>query len=120
MNHRRRSRAGSAWLELLLAIAAFMLALQFSPTLRSWLVAVVDVRQWSRTSWFVANIAGVVALAAIRFGPDAAPAVRRLARKLLSLKRPSTGYVVTTEEYEERRKRDAEWRERAKKRHPFS
>ena len=64
----RARRSGVAWLEFVLVLAAVSLILQlFFPS--AWW-AMVDVRNWSRLTWFLVNLAVVVALVAIRVAPE--------------------------------------------------
>lgn len=65
-------RAGIAWLELLLAIAAVVLLLQLFPGVAMAVVAVLDVRTWTSWGWFAACAVFCVALCVIRYGPDVA------------------------------------------------
>jgi prepilin-type N-terminal cleavage/methylation domain-containing protein len=115
-------RRGFALLELLLVLAIAVLAIQLSAALRSWIVALADIRQWSRTSWFVANLVAVVLLAAIRFGPEAQAVAQQFAKKVFpkASSKKGTTSAAEEEDYEQRRQRHAEWRERAKKRLPFT
>lgn len=66
MIQRRKHRQGAAWLELLLALAIFSLILQLFPPLAQAL----DVRTWTRSTWFVVNLVFVTALVLIRLAPD--------------------------------------------------
>ena len=62
----RRSSFG--WPELLLVLAVVSLILQlFFPSV--WW-AIVDVRQWSRPTWFVVNLVVVLTLVGIRLAPE--------------------------------------------------
>jgi hypothetical protein len=63
-------RVGLACLELLLVLAILALVHQLFPSL--WAVAIwaADVRNWPRTIWFAATWMVLIALLAIRFGPD--------------------------------------------------
>jgi len=69
MTHLKRTRLGVAWLELLLALAVVALLFQLFPQLRQIALWVIDVRNWPRTMWFVANLIVVIVLLAVRFGP---------------------------------------------------
>lgn len=60
------SRNGLASLELLLAIAIAALLIQCFPVL--W--PLLDVRNWSRTIWFVANLVVLLVLLTVRFLPN--------------------------------------------------
>lgn len=57
-------------LELTLALASFALVLQCFPSLWHGMLAAIDVRNWSRTVWFVFNVFVLVALAGVHFGPQ--------------------------------------------------
>ena len=60
-------------MEFLLVLAGVSLILQlFFPSV--WW-ALVDVRQWSRLTWFLVNLGVVAALVAIRVAPDVRQAV---------------------------------------------
>lgn len=64
-------------LELLLCLAVIALALQLFPSMWWSLAAVLDVRQWSRMTWFLVNVAFVAALIAVRLAPEARAAIAR-------------------------------------------
>jgi hypothetical protein len=114
-------RQGSVRFEFLLALMLLVLLLQLSQTLRSWLLSVIDLRHWSRTSWFIANLVMVVVLVAIRFGPEALFLLRQSANRLRRNRTVSAqSNTDSNGDYEQRKKRDAEWRRRAKKRLPFT
>jgi hypothetical protein len=63
-------RRGAVWLELLFLVALVVLAFQLFPSLWTGLLWVFDIRNWSRRFWFAANLAFVLTVVAIRFGPD--------------------------------------------------
>jgi len=78
---RHSSRSGFAWLELLLGIAAIFLLFQLFPSMLSKLFWVVDVliakllwavdpRNWSQLTFFLVNVAVVILLTSVRFGPN--------------------------------------------------
>jgi len=72
----RARRSGFAWLEFLLVLAAVSLILQlFLPSVWQALVGTLDVRNWSRLTWFLVNLGVVAALVAIRVAPDVRQAV---------------------------------------------
>ena len=71
------ARHAIAWLELLMVLAIVSLVLQLFPAAWWWLVGIVDVRQWSRWTWFVVNLAVVVLLIAGRLAPDMTEALAR-------------------------------------------
>ncbi len=66
----RVARHGTAWLELLLALALLALVFQLVPSLWTGTLWALDVRNWPRTVWFAGNLVVVFVLVAIRFGPD--------------------------------------------------
>ncbi len=70
MNRSRTTRSGFAWLELLLALAAIALLLQLWPALGNVVLWSLDIRNWPRTVWFLANVVVIVVLVGIRFGPQ--------------------------------------------------
>jgi len=70
MNGYRRYRLGFAWLELLLAILFLVLMIQLLPRQTPRVAAMLDVRYWSRWTWFAFNLVAVLTMIAIRFGPD--------------------------------------------------
>ncbi len=70
------------WLEAILALAALALALQLFPPVAAATWQVIDVRQWSRTGWLIANIGLLGFLFFVRLWPlrtRNAPARRRSA-----------------------------------------
>jgi hypothetical protein len=70
MRSHLRGRAGYMRIEILIIVAAGVLALQLSPALLESLLLSLDVRRWTRTTWFVANLTLLLILLAGRFGPD--------------------------------------------------
>jgi hypothetical protein len=70
MRVKRSMRGGFAWLELLLVVAVLVLLFQVFPSAWFGVLWVLDVRNWPRSIWFAANVAGVLALCAVRFGPE--------------------------------------------------
>jgi hypothetical protein len=70
MSRFRIERRGVAWLELLFLFAVVTLVFQAVPSLWTGILWAVDIRNWSRSTWFAVNLVFVVALVAIRFGPD--------------------------------------------------
>jgi hypothetical protein len=64
------NHSGFAKLELLLVLAFAALLFQVFPGLWFGLLAVLDIRGWSRGAWLVQNLAVVFTLFALRFGPD--------------------------------------------------
>lgn len=63
-------RSDLAWPKLLLVLAVISLAFQLYPSTWWWLLSVLDAREWSRLTWFVANLAIVLALVAVRAAPE--------------------------------------------------
>ena len=82
---RSTRREGIAWLELLLVLAILSLLFQIFPSAWSWLVGALDPRNWSRRTWFLANLAVVAVLLSIRLAPDMKEALAR--RKVEAAKR---------------------------------
>lgn len=74
------------WLELALAAAVIGLGLQFFPSASAAAWRAIDVRNWSRTTWFVINVLAILLLVAVRFAPDIRLAWKesRLQRKVNS------------------------------------
>lgn len=99
---KRPTRTGVAWLEVLLVLAIVALVLQLFPALWWRLVALVDVRHWSRWTWFFVNLAVVAVLFGVRMAPEWSEAVAR--RRADKAKR---------RQQEERKRRAEERRERA-------
>jgi Ni/Fe-hydrogenase subunit HybB-like protein len=66
---RLRDRLRLGRLEILLAIAALALFLQFIAHSGPALLGALDVRLWPRAAWFGLNTAVVLVLCAVRFGP---------------------------------------------------
>ncbi len=63
MLRNRKDCHGFGLLELILALAVLALISQLWPP-------ILDVRQWSRATWFILNLVIVLALVVARFGPD--------------------------------------------------
>jgi hypothetical protein len=66
-NEPKRFRIGR--LEALLVVTVAALVFQVFPTLWFGLLWIVDVRNWSRSAWFGLNLAVILGLFAVRFGP---------------------------------------------------
>lgn len=66
----RTSRSGATWLVLLLGLAAVALLLQFWPAFESQILWGLDLRNWSSSMKFMGNVAVVLVLIGIRFGPN--------------------------------------------------
>ena len=54
-----------------IGLAGIVLILQLFPNLATKMWHVVDIRHWSRLTWFVANIIVVMLLCMLRYGPGA-------------------------------------------------
>lgn len=119
----RSTRYGVARLELLLSIASLALLFQVFPSLWFGLVWALDVRNWSRGIWIGLNALAVAALFAIQFRieiRDAWTAVGAAVRRSGMTGRSTAREADRDAEYEVRERRDAEWRERARNRLPFT
>lgn len=104
--------------EMLLAASLVTLALQLLPGVRQRVSLALDVTQWSRTTWFVVNLAAALALVAVRFSGNL---YRAFAAAVPPRKAP-IAYLdegSNASDYQERYQRDKEWRDRAKRRRPF-
>lgn len=115
-------RAGAMRLEALLVATFLVLLLQIVPSL--WTIAwqVIDVRQWSHSAWVTLNVFVILMLFGVRFGPSAAAIIRERWKHPALRGRSSASTAaspVAPEDYEARRRRDAEWAKRAKKRLPW-
>ena len=53
-----------------LVVSSVTLLFALFPALWQWLMAAIDVRNWSRMTWFVANVVVVVILLSIRLAPN--------------------------------------------------
>ena len=115
-------RTGAAWLEILLVLAFLSLLFQVFPSLWMLLWQAFDVRQWSRTTWMTLNDVVLVALFGVRFIPEALANLRERRQRRPSLQKERFAETVSfavDEDLEARRRRDAEWVQRAKKRLPW-
>jgi hypothetical protein len=65
----RKQPNGSAWTEVVLAMAVVAVVLQLWPSLGKSVIAIADVRSWSRIAWFSANAVIVLTLIGVRFSP---------------------------------------------------
>jgi hypothetical protein len=127
---RENQRRKSGFLEWGLAGALIVLNVQMMPrpgkTLGS-LLGVLDVRQWTQSTWLIFSIIVVAMLSTVRFGREVKIAWIQ-SRANAALKRAYSGQGKQNQQetelhdpdYEARRQRDRDWRERAKKRKPFS
>jgi len=57
------------WLEIALVATSISLTLQLFPAVGTGVLELLDVRNWSRTTWFVVNLGFVGLLLAVRFTP---------------------------------------------------
>jgi len=85
------------------ALSCIMLAASLFPKLWNWSITVVDVRKWSRWTWFGVNLSVVMILIAVRLAPDVTEAVAR--RRAAKAKRCQK--EERTRQAEERRERAA-------------
>lgn len=121
-NSRRCGRSGNAKLEILLVLAFLALLFQVFPALWNLLCGAADVRQWSRTTWMAMNVAIVLLLFGVRFGPNVIAAVRERWKQQADRTDARSAEATTASngaDYEARLRRDAEWAKRAKKRLPW-
>lgn len=117
-SHQQR-HAGATWLEILLALAFLSLLFQVFPSLWKPHRYALDVRQWSSAAWMTLNITVLLALFGLRFAPSATAAQRERRKRLTSHRKLRLAVMLTSaadEDLEARRRRDAEWVKRAKKR----
>lgn len=103
-------------------LAVLGLLVQLFPALWDTLRRALDVRGWSRGAWVWFNVLVLVALVAIRFLHEVTTCLRKA---VFSVRRrqsdaQASGSATSDLDYEARARRDAEWRERAKKRLPFT
>lgn len=122
MTVERRLRAGVAWLEILLVLAFLVLLFQVFPSFWKLLWQAFDVREWSRMAWIALNVVVLVALFGVRFIPEALTHLRERRQRLSSRRKERFAETATSavdEDLEARRRRDAEWAQRAKKRLPW-
>ena len=112
-----RYHTGFPRLEQLLALALIALVLQLFPVIATTVFAALDFRAWSRTTWFTANLLVLLGLVGARFGPELY-GEWQARRKRLSGK-PRASETHDDPNYEARVRRDADWRERAKRRLPW-
>ena len=75
------------WLELALVAAFVGLGLQFFPSASAAVLRAMDVRNWSRTTWFVINVLVVMLLVSVRFAPEMKAAWQEKRRSSASGKR---------------------------------
>ncbi|HEX5472745.1 MAG TPA: hypothetical protein VFW73_12715 [Lacipirellulaceae bacterium] len=115
----RPKRKGFPWLGAAVAVAALTLLLQVFPLLGRGFVHALDVRHWSRTIWIYLNVGIMVSLIGVRFRKELLKAVQVGRRKPRSAPY-NEDQDVGRSDFEARTQRDAEWRERARKRLPFT
>jgi hypothetical protein len=77
------------WLEIALAVTSLALVLQLYPAIGAWILSQIDVRTWSRTTWFVCNAVFVAVLVAVRFVPDVLARIRESQAKPKTKRRRS-------------------------------
>jgi len=119
---RQQRRTGAAWLEIFLALAFLVLFFQVFPSFWKLLWQAFDVREWSRMAWISLNVVVLVALFGVRFIPEALTHLRERRQRLPSRRKErfaETAASAVDEDLEARRRRDAEWAQRAKKRLPW-
>lgn len=115
----RISRIKLPKLELLLGLASLALLLQAFPSLWGVVWQALDARHWSRPIWIILNVAFLIALFGLRFGPDAIADLRERRKRLGKERSGETVSSAVDADLESRRRRDAEWVQRAKKRLPW-
>ena len=111
MHRSRTSRNGIAWLELLLLLAVMILLIQMWPAFGSRILWGIDVRNWSSSERFMANVAFVLVLVAIRFGPDLLNQWRERRQRIAS-ERAKAGKALKMKEEREALERMQESRKR--------
>lgn len=114
-------RSGFAWLELVLALAFLALLFQVFPSLWIDLLSALDIRTWPRTTWFALNLLVLFGLFGVRFGPDLYGdwKQRRSRQRAAGRGQLAASESHTDPDYETRVRRDADWRERARRRLPW-
>jgi hypothetical protein len=129
MNEQRPDCNEFDWREILFVLAVAALAFQVFPSLWSKILWAIDVRNWSPNTWLYLNIAILLTLVGVRFGSHVYVDFRE--RRLRNTKRSQqhrraaenrrscAGDSDSDVDFERRLRRDAEWRERAKKRLPW-
>jgi hypothetical protein len=119
----RYNRCGGGWLEVLLMFAVLAFLFQAFPSLWSAFKDASDVWNWSPRVWLSLNIGFLLLLLGIRSKSELKPSVVAFLswiRQSHSVHRPSQGVIGGDADYEARARRDADWRERAKNRLPFT
>jgi hypothetical protein len=123
MEAKHLPRGGFVWLELLLALGLVALLFQLVPSLWWAFLSVIDMRNWSSGVWIGLNVAIVMVLSGIRYWDDLKPAFKGImtpTRDTKSTRRRRENFGSVDADYEARARRDAEWRERARNRLPFT
>ncbi|HEX3599392.1 MAG TPA: hypothetical protein VHU84_04580 [Lacipirellulaceae bacterium] len=115
-------RRGGVWLEALLALSLVTLAALLFPGPAISLLRSADPRRWGRGAWIALNCAVILSLVALRFRRELSGMRRRRFAKRHMAGSASEDRLPgeSAADYESRVRRDAEWRERAKKRLPFT
>jgi len=109
-------------LEVLLLLACAALILQLIPSLVWHLARALDPRYWSRPQWVGLNTAVVIFLISHRFRTELIARWRIIKASIVHFRAGSgnRGSEESQSDCEKRARRDAEWRERAKNRLPFT
>jgi hypothetical protein len=122
VSSKRLGQRGFALLELLLLVALLMIICQAFPDILFKLCAAMSFRNWSRGAWIALNVGTLLTLFAIRF--HLRPRSGQMAiRSALMTSRQAPEHsqqVGAGDERNARIERDTEWRERARKRLPFT
>lgn len=58
------------WGTIALAVVVCLVLIPLASLFKEKIFSLLDVRKWSRVSWFVVNLSFLVILVAIRFGPS--------------------------------------------------
>jgi hypothetical protein len=103
--------------EVLVLVATVGLLLQIVPSHGMW-----NVWNWSRGSWLGVNCGILLALVGIRLGRPCRDIVRarRGKPRTPGIRQMKNRLREASSDYEMRTRRDAEWRERARARMPFT
>lgn len=123
LSRTREKTGGFAFLEVLFVLAIVALLFQAHPSLWFRLIAELDVRNWSRAAWIRLNIGVIVALIGFRYRP-----VLRIPLLVVvaTMRSSPTAVDISNQvgddksDREARTRRDTEWRERARRRLPFT
>jgi hypothetical protein len=113
----RCRRAGTAHLEVFLALSIIVLLLQLFPNAIATILSAADLRNWSREALIIGNIGILLGLFSVRFASEFKGGMANFRKRLV--RAASVAKEAPEDpEYEARKQRDAEWRQRAKKRLP--